>query len=323
MKALRFEKTGEPLQVLKLRDIEKPEPGEGEVRLKVIGSPINPADELFIRGNYRIKPEFPQTGGLEGAGIVDAVGNGMNLSKGKKAAFLTLNTWAEYVIVPEDALYPLPDDYPLDKAVQFSLNPFTAWGLLEDAQLKENDWLLLTAGNSAVSKIVLQLAVARNINVISTVRNPMQAAPLKSLGAREVINTFSEYLPPRVLAITGGKGVNAILDSVGGETGTDALNCAANNARIIIYGLLSQDKVEFHNSVILFKNLILKGFGVRNFLAGLTHSQKSKIVQQLTEITKKDQFKLDIAGTYRLKDFEAAFSSYHREGKTGKIVFKI
>jgi len=90
LKALCFEQAGEPTQVLRLREIEKPEPHPGEVRLKLIGSPINPADEMFIRGDYRIKAVFPEIAGLEGAGMIDAVGENVNLPVGAKVSLCTL-----------------------------------------------------------------------------------------------------------------------------------------------------------------------------------------------------------------------------------------
>ncbi len=117
MKALYFEQEGEALDVLQLKQTAIPEPGENEVRIKWLGSSINPADIFFIRGKYRFKPQFPQIAGLEGAGIIEKVGRNVQLTPGTLVAFLYKNAWAEYVIVPEYELSVLPENFPVEKAV--------------------------------------------------------------------------------------------------------------------------------------------------------------------------------------------------------------
>jgi NADPH:quinone reductase len=319
MKAISFEQTGEPSQVLTLKEIEKPKPGLHEVRIKMLGSPFNPADELFIKGQYRIKPLFPQTAGLEGAGIIDSVGEGVDLQAGSLVAFLSGKAWAEYVIVPVHNIFSLPEDFLIDKAAQFSLNPITAWGLLEEVALKENDWLLVTAGNSTVSKIITQLATERKINIILTVRNQKYSDELKSLGAKAVINVTEEQITKRVSEITNGAGANGILDSVGGKTGSELFHSAAVNGKIIIYGLLSADKAEFSNATIIYKNLTIKGFGIRGFLESLSPEKRNEMRQSLIEIIGKESFRLNVAASYPLEKFNEAISDYH---KGGKIIFR-
>ena len=322
MKAICFEQAGEPLQVLQLREVEKPEPGPGEVRLRLVGSPINPADEMFIKGQYRIKPIFPEVAGLEGAGIIDAVGGSVSLPVGSKASFFARKAWAEYVIVPASDLFVLPHNLPDEKAVQSFLNPATAWGLLDEVGVKENGWLLLSAGNSSVSKIVTQIASGRGTNVIAVVRNAGNSGELKSLGAKEVIDSPTQQISKRVLEITDGKGANGILDSVGGETGTELFKSAAVSARIVIYGILSRDMVEFHNSVFLYRNVTAKGFGIRGYLESRTREQKEAMFTALAQILGNKNFKLDVSALYPFREYREAFAALHESRRRGKIILK-
>ena len=160
MKAIIFDKTGKANDVLKLEEIPISEPNDNEVRIKILASTINPADMLFIEGKYRMQPSFPQTAGLEGIAIIDKTGRNIQLPENTLVAFRHKNIWAEYAVMPEEKIVILPQNFPIDKGSQFSLNPITAYALLEQANIKESDWLLLTAGNSAISKIIIQFLSA-------------------------------------------------------------------------------------------------------------------------------------------------------------------
>ncbi len=322
MKALIFNQAGEPGNVLSLADLSKPIPGIKEVLVKVIGSPIHPADTFFIRGTYRFKPEFPQIAGLEGAGIIEDIGSGVNLPLGALVAFDSRKAWADYVTVPEESVIVLPRDFPVEKAAQFYLNPFTAWGLLDESNAKAGGWLLLTAGGSTVSRIVIQLARLKNIRAIAVVRNLQIAEELKTLGAETVLKQDDAELSARINEITGGKGVDAAADAVGGKTGTQILQGMAVNGRVIIYGLLSADPVQFYNPTVIYKNLVIKGFGIRGYLQGQSHEQREEMIRTLTDIIAKPSFQLPVAQSFPLERFKEALEADGQGKRTGKIIFK-
>ncbi len=322
MKALCFERAGNASEVLQLQEIDKPEPGPAEVRLRMIGSPINPSDEMFIRGHYRLKPAFPQIAGLEGAGIIESVGNNAKLPVGRKASFFAKNAWADYVVVPAADLFLLPENVPEEKAVQSFLNPVTSWGLLETVGAREGEWLLLSSGNSSVSRIVTQIAAARGVNVILVVRRPGYSDELKSLGAREVIDSSTGEISTRVMKITGGKGAGAVLDSVGGKIGTELLKSAAADATVVVYGALSHDAVESHNSLFLYRNLSLRGFSVREYFVRKTPERRSAMFASLTALLNRDDFRLDVSASYPFESYQAALKDYGGRGKRGKVIFR-
>lgn len=324
MKALIFNQTGDPKEVLSLSELERPIPKEHEVLIKVLASPINPSDSFFIQGTYRFKPEFPQVAGLEGAGMIEALGDNVHLPVGALVSFTSRGrgVWAEYIIAREEDIIILPNDFPVEKAAQFYLNPFTAWGLLDESTVKERGWLLLTAANSTVSKIVIQLARIRNSRIVAVVRDLQQSQELKAQGATEVLKQDDELID-KINEITSGKGSDAALDAVGGTAGTNVLQSMAAGGKVIIYGLLSKEPVQFHNSLIIYKNLHIKGFGIRGYLQSQTKLQRTEMINTLTEIMAKPSFQLPIEKSFPLEQFKEAFSAEAQRGRKGKIIFKI
>lgn len=321
MKAIYFEQTGDAQSVLSVKQFDKPTPKANQVIVKLLGSTINPADFFFISGTYRFKPEFPQIAGLEGAGIIDSVGEGVDLPVGTLVSFFSKNTWAEYAAIPKDDVMVLPPDFPVEKASQFSLNPMTAWGLLERADVKAGDWLLLTAGNSVVSKLIIQLARLRNINVIAAVRHEQSTTTLTAYGA-QVVNVAQHDLIESVQQITNGMGVNVALDAVGGETGTSVLKCLQANGKLIIYSRLSPNPMQLYNSDVVYKNISISGFGLRSYLQSKTDEQKAEIIQSLIKIIGDPEFKMEIAASFPLDEYKEATKTAAESKKEGKVLFK-
>lgn len=322
MKALVFEKPGTAHEVLQLHQVPIPQPGPGEVRVKILASPINPADELFIGGKYRISPVLPQIAGLEGAGIIDRAGPGTNYQPGMLVAFRHKGLWAEYAVIPADKLIALPAGFPLAKASQLSLNPLTAYALLHEAGAHTDDWLLLTAGNSAVSKIIIQLARLQGIRTIALIRNDEETEILKQLGATEVLNTRSANLLQEILTITNSKGAAALLDAVGGPLLSALFNAMATNGQVISYGLMDPAPVTYHNSVLIFKNLTVKGFGIDAWLQR-NPGQKQEAIDFLIKTIANDAFDMPVAASFALSNFKAAFEAHQLPSTKGKVLFSI
>lgn len=322
MKALIFNEPGNPEEVLEYSEIDKPVPGPNEVLVHVLGSPIHPADLMFIKGKYRYKPEFPQTAGLEGAGIIEAAGDNTRTPPGTLVAFSARRAWAEYITLPELELIILPENFPVEKSIQFCLNPFTAWGLLDVSGTQSGDWLLLTAGNSAVSKVIIQLARLRNIRTIAVVRNIRQTEALKNIGANAVLSSDDQNIDDEIKGLTGGEGVNAALEAVGGETGTMVLRNTAPFGRVIIYGLLEDEPVKYFNSQFIFRNLILRGFGIRGYLQSQTKQQREDMLSVLIKEMGKPGFRLPVDGEYSPEKFKEALTENSMKNREGKVIFK-
>src|SRR3712207_6800272 len=245
MQSVRFHEFGNPAEVLRVEEVERPAPGAGQVLVKMRARPINPSDLLTVRGLYGSLPVPPATPGLEGMGEVAEPGEGVNaLRAGQRVIPLGVaGTWAEYIVAPAAQLIPVPDPVSDQTAAQFVVNPLTAWIMtVEELALRPGEWLLQTAAGSTLGRVVLQIARRRGFKTINVVRRRGQAEELKALGADEVICTDEEDIPERVREITGKEGLRKAIDAVGGETGADVVRALGRGGVMLVYGLLRSEE---------------------------------------------------------------------------------
>ncbi|WP_433975937.1 alcohol dehydrogenase catalytic domain-containing protein [Tunturiibacter lichenicola] len=177
MKALIFRGTGEPKSVLKLEEIPTPPLAPGEALVRLLLSPINASDLHMVRGRYGRQPELPASPGIEGVGIVEALGSGVEApTVGTRVVFIDAwNTWREQIVCPADKLVPVPDGVDDSAAAASYINPLTAWALtISTHNLKEGDWLLQTAAASSVGKFVLKLAQQYRFKTINASKHYVQ-----------------------------------------------------------------------------------------------------------------------------------------------------
>src|SRR5687768_5599499 len=125
MRSVLFGEAGKPAEVLHIQELPLPVPKPGEVRIRVLASPINPSDTMFIQNMYGIRPQFPSRAGFEGMGVIDALGDGVNLPVGSKVSFTTIGSWSEYVVVHAGTIISVPDQMENETAAQLFINPFT------------------------------------------------------------------------------------------------------------------------------------------------------------------------------------------------------
>ncbi|HEX3683042.1 MAG TPA: zinc-dependent alcohol dehydrogenase family protein [Bryobacteraceae bacterium] len=245
MKALIFRETGEPKSVLKLEEIPPPRLAPGEALVRVRLSPINASDLHMMRGRYGYQPELPASPGIEGVGIVEAVGPDVQGPMvGTRVVFIdTWNTWREQIVCPADKLVAVPDGLDDSAAATSYINPLTAWALTRSSHnLKEGDWLLQTAAASSVGKFVLQLAQQYRFKTINVIRRREQETIIRHLGGNEVICTADEDLRARLQELTAGKGVQRAIDCVAGELGAEIARNLAPAGTMLVYGALSSHR---------------------------------------------------------------------------------
>lgn len=326
MKAIVFDKIGSPKEVLRLAEVPLPKIKKGEVLIKMTSASVNPGDFLFIQNLYPDpkKPVFPQQiVGNHGAGIIEKTSNNISLKPGTHVAFSYYNTWSEYAAVPEEWLIPLPADYPIEKASQF-LNLITAWDVLTQSQVLPGQWIALTAGNSSVSSMISQFAKYRGINVIAIVRNSHPSIDLKAMGATAVIDLSSTggNLRNRIMDLTQSKGLNGIVDNVGGPLTVELIKSTAFGSTLVINGGMSDEKYTLHNNDIYLNGLTIKSHIYRYFFSP-PNKQDIHMLNEIITISSKDDFNVPIAKIHSLEEYAVAVAeSFHGKNK-GKHIFKI
>jgi NADPH:quinone reductase-like Zn-dependent oxidoreductase len=321
MKAVVFDRIGDPQAVLELRDMPMPVLKEGEALVRMVAASVNPGDLLFIQNRYPEpkRPVFPaQIGGNHGAGIIEKAGSGVQLKPGTLVAFSYYNTWAEYAAVPVEWLIPLPAEYPLAMAGQF-LNLVTAWDLLNQVDLEPGQWLAQTGGNAAVSTLVSQFAQNKGIPVLSIVRRRQPAIDLEALGAEAVIELESgtDEISTRIQEITRGQGIHGLIDNIGGPLTGDLIRNLAFGGKVVINGGMTPERFELHNFDILMKGARIESHIYRYFF----DPPKATDKDMLESIIAQNDIQIPIAGLHHLSDFKTAIARTIQESGNGKHFF--
>ncbi len=322
MKTIQLEKPGNPIDILKVIEQPKPQPGEGEVLVKVIAAPINPSDISFVGGQYGIQPESPSGAGFEGVGTVEAVGEDVRLPVGSRVSFTTIGSWSEYAIANQKAAIPLPDAIPDDMAAQLFVNPFTAWAMVEESGVQRDEWLMITACGSAYGKLVIQLCQKKGIKTIGTVRRDDLNEDLKKLGLNEVVNTETEDLPRRVREITEKRGVRCVVDSVGGDTTEAAMKCVGQGGKMLIFGLLSQKNPRLDVGLMIFKEITIQGFWLTEWMRRVDAQTRIQTAQNVIGWLASGGVELPVEAAYGLDEITKAIEHAGTPGRWGKILVK-
>jgi len=239
-KAIRFHQTGGP-EVLRLETLEVPDPAAGEARVRHEAIGLNYIDTYHRSGLYPVP--LPSGIGLEGAGVVEAVGAGVSgLSVGDRVAYAggPLGAYAESRNIPADRLLKLPDGIAAETGAAMMLQGLTAQYLLRRTyRVQPGDTILIHAAAGGVGLIVCQWAKALGATVIGTVGSEEKAALARAHGCDHPINYRNEKFAERVREITGGKGVPVVYDSIGKDTFMDSLACLRPLGMMVLFGAAS------------------------------------------------------------------------------------
>jgi len=322
MKAIVFGQAGDPIDVLKVASIPTPASTEDKVLIDVKCSPIHPADLAFIRGQYRIRPQFPQVAGLEGLGTVVDAAAGSTFGIGTRVAFRWPGSWAERVTVPTERLVEVPAEISDAAACQFSLNPVTAWGLLDEAGVGEGDCVLLTAAASTVSNLVGAIARNRGIGVIGLVRGEATDASHRCT-AEHVVSLNDPDVVEKIEAAAGGRQLSALIDSVGGPRIPSLFKTLAAGARIIAYGVQELEPALVTNAMLIYSNLTWKGFGIDRWLSQYSTEATAAMRDELWRLISNGAMKLPIASIHGLDSIEDALAANANRGRDGKVILAI
>ncbi len=262
MRAWQVRELGEPRDVLTLAEVPDPEPGPGQVLVRVLGAAANFPDVLMCRGQYQVRPPLPFTPGVELCGEVMAVGDGVTgLSAGDRVlggSALPSGAFGELALM--SSVLPAPDGLDDAEAAAFFITYQTGWfGLHRRARLAAGETLLVHAAAGGVGSGAVQLGKAAGARVIGVVRGEQKAEVARALGADVVVDRLSQDFVEVVKEVTGGRGADVIYDPVGGDTYARSTKCIAFEGRILIIGFASGEIPSAALNHALIKNYSIVG----------------------------------------------------------------
>jgi NADPH:quinone reductase-like Zn-dependent oxidoreductase len=322
MRSLIFHRFGDPSEVLALEEVPTPEPGAGEVRVRLGARSINPSDVLTVRGQYGRRPKLPATPGYEAAGTIEAVGPDVTRWEvGQRVIPLGVEgTWQESVIASDKALMATPEGLPDKIACQMLANPLTALLLFEMLDAKAGDWVVQTAAGSTLGQLMIQLAKLNGINLINVIRSRRGVEALKAAGAEHVVVTEDEDLAQRFGEIAGKLPITKAVDAVAGETGAKLANALGFGATLIVYGALSMEPIPLEAGRFIFRGLTVKGFWLTDWFRSTSRETRDKTLGEIGKLLASGKLVPPVEAEYDLADVHQAIVHSERPGRTGKIV---
>ncbi len=319
MKAIQFDQLGGP-EVLKLVEMPKPEARPGTVLIRVRAAGINFADTLFRQGQYLVQPKLPDTPGLEAAGVVEAIGDGVaNLKPGMRVAGLGNRMYAEYAIALAEQTIPLPDSMSFEEGAAFPIQVLTAWHMLHTShRTGPGQTVLVHSAAGGVGIVAVQIARAAGARVIGTVSSDAKAALVREHGANEVVNYATHDFAAEAMRLTDGKGVDLVLDAVGQTTFEKGLKCLAPFGHIILYGRAGGPPQPLNLFSLFEKSLKVSGF-VLYTVAALPDVMRRGIEESFRLIADK-KLKLVVGKSFPLAGAAEAHRYMESRQSTGKLV---
>ncbi|MBV9208625.1 MAG: NADPH:quinone oxidoreductase family protein [Actinobacteria bacterium] len=291
MRAWQVHELGEPRDVLTLAEVPDPEPGAGQVLVRVLAAAANFPDVLMCRGGYQVRPPLPFTPGVELCGEVVAAGPGVTGSGPGDRVIggpaLPHGAFAELALMNAGSMLPAPDGLDDAEAAAFFITYQTGWfGLHRRARLAAGETLLVHAAAGGVGSGAVQLGKAAGARVIGVAGGERKTEAVRSLGADVVIDRRTQDFVEVVKEVTGGRGADVIYDPVGGDTYTRSTKCVAFEGRILVIGFASGQIPSAALNHALIKNYSIVGlhWGLYQTkipeLIGECHRQLTKLVAE-------------------------------------------
>ena len=318
-KAVRYHKQGGP-EVMQLDDVQVGDPGQGQVRIKHTAIGVNFVDTYQRSGLYPM--QLPAVAGNEAAGVVDAVGAGVtDLKAGDRVAYTGLpGSYCDLRLVPADRMVKLPQGISDEQAASMMLKGLTVHYLIHTTYpVKKGETVLWHAAAGGVGLIACQWLKALGVVTIGTAGSDEKTALAKAHGAEHVINYSTEKFVDKVKALTGGKGVPVVYDSVGKTTWEGTLDCLSPRGLVVSFGNASGPVAPVNLGILSTKGSL---YVTRPTLA--THiASRADLVERsnaLFDIVKSGKVKIETTAKYKLADAQQAHRDLEGRKTTGSVV---
>jgi len=325
MKAIAITKPGGP-EVLKLEEIATPTLGPGEILIKVEAAGVNRPDTIQRMGFYAPPPGSPDTPGLEVAGTVVALGDNTNQWKigDRVCALVGGGGYAEYCVAHESHALPIPHGFNAIEAAGLPETFFTVWtNVFERGALKGGESLLIHGGSSGIGTTAIQLAHIFGSRVFVTAGSPEKCAACLELGAEAAINYKTQDFVAEVKALTEKRGVDVILDMVGGDYIPRNIEAAARDGRIVSIAFLNGSTAEVNFMPVMLKRLTLTGSTLRPRSIAEKASIAAALKEKVWPLMDAGRVKPLIDATFPLAEADKAHALMEKSSHIGKIILTI
>jgi NADPH2:quinone reductase len=325
VKAWQVTQHGEPEEILELAEIPRPEPGPGQILVRVLAAAGNFPDVLLCRGTYQVKLPLPFTLGLELCGEVIGIGQGVTgFQLGDRVigdTDLPDGAFAEYALMEATAALPAPRTLDDAEAAPFYVTYETCWlGLHHRARIAEGETLLVHAAAGGVGTGAIQIGKAAGARVIGVVGSPDKVSLAKEVGADVVVDRSAEDFVAVVKDVTNGRGADVVFDPVGGDAFVKSTKCIAFEGRIIVVGFSSGDIPKAALNHALVKNYDILGLQGRTYRF-LETAAIRRHYAKLLELTESGAIKTVVTERLSLADVPDGLRRLAAGKTTGRIVF--
>jgi NADPH:quinone reductase len=311
-----------PPSSLVVEEVADPSPGRGEVVIEIGAVSINFPDILVVEGTYQNLPPRPFSPGKEAAGRVVAVGDGVDrVTVGQRVLTLVeYGGYAEKICVPEDLVMEIPDSMSYEEAAAFGLVYSTAYfGLLRRGQLTSGETVLVTGAGGGVGSAAVQVAKAWGARVIALAQDETKADLARSQGADVALTSTPETLRDDLLAATDGRGVDVVLDMLGGDFLTQIVRATAWEGRIVIVGFASGGQNPVKPGHLLVKSISMIGLQSSDYRDRMPEVMRSSMAEMFA-LYEQGKLNAAVDTTFPLEKVGDALQ-YVKDGKVrGKVV---
>jgi NADPH2:quinone reductase len=311
-----------PADRLQLIDQPDPEPGPGEVIVDVRAAALNFPDTLIIQGRYQFQPELPFTPGGEAAGVVAAIGEGVDgVGVGDRVVAMAVSgAFAERWAVPAATLMPVPEQLSFVEAAAFGLTYGTSYyALKQRGQLQAGETLLVLGAAGGVGSSAVEIGKAMGARVVAAASTDEKLGFTLAMGADDTVNYSEEDLRSRIRELTDGRGVDVVYDPVGGELSELALRSTAWNGRFLVIGFASGTIPSIPLNLALLKGVSIVGVFWGRW-AEKDPAASRRNFEELFAMVAEGRLRPRVTDVYPLEQYEAAFDALTGRRARGKVV---
>lgn len=300
-------------------DVPDPVPGPGQVVIDVRAAGVNFADWLLVNGKYLTQTPLPMTPGSEVAGVISEVGDGVDPSRvGQRVLARSGGAYAERAICKAEAAMPIPDNLNFAAAAAFPVVSLTAWhALVTFGRCQPGERVLVHAAAGGVGTAAVQIAKARGLWVVGTASNQEKLDRVRQLGADATVNYATTDFAQGVMDLTGGEGVDIVLEMVGGDTFAKSLAVLRMFGRLVNYGAAGGERGQVDTATLMSKNLTVSGL----WLGGMRDPKlNQQAFTELLQLVEEGSLQPQVGHILNLSQAKEAHALMATRANYGKIV---